>query len=60
MWKSHKGKVIGGMEHGSFEEKMTSLAPIVNCCDIKYTEFKCKHNINLENYRNINHTRSHT
>ena len=28
--------------------------------NIKCTEFKCKHNINLENYRNINHTRSHT
>ena len=28
--------------------------------NIKCIEFECKHNINLENYRNINHTRSHT
>ena len=42
MWKSHKGnsKVIGSMEHGSFEEKMTSLAPTANCCDIESSEFK--------------------
>ena len=39
----------------------TSKYSIVNTdMNIKCTEFECKHNINLENYRNINHTRSHT
>ena len=44
MWKSHKGnsKVIGSMEHGSFEEKMTSLAPTLNYCDIESSELKNK------------------
>ena len=51
------------LEHQIDENNLlnTSKLTIVNRdINIKYTEFECKHNINLENYRNINHTLSHT
>ena len=48
-------------ENNLFTNANTSKWTIVNTdMNIKCTEFECKHNINLENYRNINHTRSHT
>ena len=48
------------LEH-QMDENNSSKQTIVNTdMNIKCTEFECKHNINLENYRNINHTRSHT
>ena len=52
---------VGGAVTISGNLRVDGTQTIVNTdMNIKCTEFECKHNINLENYRNINHTRSHT
>ena len=48
------------LEHQMGENNLFTNAIVNTHMNIKCTEFECKHNINLENYRNINHTRSHT